>query len=105
MEKYPSLVSIGFAAWMIAAISAPPGKAQERPAVRHDVEAWVQSYRRGLPEQPTETRPRTHLPRDGRSVRRPPPMPAGSDAGGAPVDNRLPAGTVRRPLQQRGGDQ
>lgn len=92
MEKYPSLVSIGFAAWAITATAALPSAAQERPAVRHDIEAWVKSYRRGLPEAPTETRPKTHLPRAGKSVGRPPSTPAGTGATGAPVDNRLPAG-------------
>ena len=104
MEKYLSLVSIGFAAWAITATSALPGAAQERPAVRHDIEAWVKSYRRGLPEAPTATRPKTHLPRAGKSVGRPPSMPAGPGAGGAADDERLPTGRGRASLPS-GGEQ
>lgn len=102
MEKYPSFVSIGLAAWVITVTSALASAAQERPAVRHDIEAWVQSYRRGLAEPPMATRPKTHQPRDDKSVGRPPSMPAGPGAIGAPVANRLPAGRGRASLPPGG---
>ena len=104
MEKYPSLVSVGFAAWAITALAAPPCTAQERPAARYDIAAWVESYRRGLPEPPARTQPQTHPPEDGKSVGQPPPLPEGVGATRALPDNRLPADRVR-PLLSQGGDQ
>ena len=102
MEKYAYLISIGFAAWAITAASAPPCAARERPAVGHEIEAWVKSYRRGLPEPPAETTPKTHLPQSGKSIGQPPPEPEGDDATRAQPDIRLPAGSGRTPLSQGG---
>ena len=90
--------------WAITALADPPCTAQERPAARYDIAAWVESYRRGLPEPPARTQPKTHPPEPGKSVGLPPPLPERVGATGALPDDRLPADQVR-PSPSQGGDQ
>jgi len=104
MEKYSTLVSAVLAAGAVTALAAPTCAAQERPAARYDIAAWVESYRRGLPEPPARTQPKTHPPEPGKSVGLPPPLPERVGATGALPDDRLPADQVR-PSPSQGGDQ